>query len=341
MVNVGSAELLPEIGTENDIVGGDELKTALDANCNHSLDRGVAEDGKQMLKLDSIGSQNVDVFSERRTRNRHSNEEQFSAKPKQIFRYGNYNQYYGKRNPNGEDVRLDHLPRAWFENKSCLDIGCNIGHITYSIARDFCPRRIVGIDIDPSLVHIARKNLPHYFSSGENTSEDGPMAQKRAKKSDLAKDLRLDGKFRGAAKMRHDFPYNIGFVAGNYVGDDDTVVDTSKPEYDVILCLSVTKWVHLNFGDAGIMRLFKRVFNQLRPGGVFVMEPQTWKTYAKSYKICEELRRTYQEIKIRPVDFPKILILEVGFERMQELSEGDGSKSGFSRSVQAYFKKDS
>ena len=38
------------------------------------------------------------------------------------------------------------------------------------------------------------------------------------------------------------------------------------PEYDTILLLSTTKWIHLNFGDEGIKRVFKRIHAQLRPG---------------------------------------------------------------------------
>ena len=34
------------------------------------------------------------------------------------------------------------------------------------------------------------------------------------------------------------------------------------PEYDTILLLSTTKWIHLNFGDEGIKRVFKRIHAQ-------------------------------------------------------------------------------
>lgn len=39
-----------------------------------------------------------------------------------------------------------------------------------------------------------------------------------------------------------------------------------KDRYGVITCLSVTKWVHLNWGDAGLMRLFVKLWNSLEPG---------------------------------------------------------------------------
>ncbi|RZF39122.1 hypothetical protein LSTR_LSTR014311 [Laodelphax striatellus] len=75
------------------------------------------------------------------------------------FRYGNYNRYYGYRNPSHSqqqqqqqqlDPRLRVLLRRrdLFEGRDVLDIGCNVGHVTLAVARDTNPRSIVGIDID-------------------------------------------------------------------------------------------------------------------------------------------------------------------------------------------------
>lgn len=90
-----------------------------------------------------------------------------STKPKNKFArycYGNYDRYYGYRNPElGEDSRLHYFKKEWFEGKDVLDIGCNIGHITLSIARDFSPKKIIGLDIDYRLVKIAKKNVFHYL----------------------------------------------------------------------------------------------------------------------------------------------------------------------------------
>ena len=62
---------------------------------------------------------------------------------------------------------------------------------------------------------------------------------------------------------------------GNYVLDRDELVEAQKPEYDVVLCLSLTKWVHLNWGDEGLKRMFRRIYLHLRPGGILVLA-ESW-----------------------------------------------------------------
>lgn len=89
-------------------------------------------------------------------------------KKKNRFRYGNYNRYYGTRIKGFErDPRLDLLPSEWFRYRSILDIGCNVGFLTLSIAKEFGPTRVLGIDIDANLIGIARKNIRHYCDKSE------------------------------------------------------------------------------------------------------------------------------------------------------------------------------
>ena len=67
------------------------------------------------------------------------------------------------------------------------------------------------------------------------------------------------------------FGRQVRFLCDNYVLESDDLLEMAQPEFDTILCLSTTKWMHLNFGDDGIKRAFKRMYAQLRPGIIFLL----------------------------------------------------------------------
>jgi 7SK snRNA methylphosphate capping enzyme len=138
------------------------------------------------------------------------------------------------------------------------------------------------------------------------------------------------------------------FLSGNFLD-----AQLSSETVDTVLCLSVTKWVHLNWGDAGLKRLFLRCFNLLAPGGVLLLEPQPWSSYVNAFKkqrvrestaLHESEKRTdlleqmpeatkehMRSIKLRPTGFAEYLLTEVGFASVEELKPG--SESGFDRLV--------
>lgn len=106
------------------------------------------------------------------------------------FQYGNYCKYYGYRNPDCEDSRLRAMRPEWFEGKEVLDVGCNVGHLTLSLAKKWAPRRMVGLDIDGALVRSARQNIRHYLSEeirqragGRAAAEGGGGAAGQPKKT--------------------------------------------------------------------------------------------------------------------------------------------------------------
>uniref|UniRef100_A0A3Q2XBN4 RNA methyltransferase n=1 Tax=Hippocampus comes TaxID=109280 RepID=A0A3Q2XBN4_HIPCM len=250
---------------------------------------------------------------------------------KKKFQYGNYNKYYGYRNPSAnEDPRVHVFRPEWFEGKRVLDLGCNSGHLTLYIAKMLRPARILGLDIDNGLVHAARKNIRHYLS--EMQTQEARRATQEGNagwESGLAEEA--DGKdscgteqiSRGpiaappltesSTAKPGEFPANVSFIKANYVLQNDNLLVTQRPEYDVILCMSVTKWVHLNWGDSGLKRLFKRVYRHLHPGGLFILEPQPWQSYIKRKKLTDTINRNFHSIRLKPDQFSSYLTNEVGF----------------------------
>lgn len=251
----------------------------------------------------------------------------------EMFQYGNYNKYYGYRNPDqAPDARLNYLSASWFEGKEVLDIGCNIGHITLTVARDYSPKRCVGIDIDKKLINIAQKNIKHYMRQGGVDEANFPKSM-RALYGPLKPPVMTDGS--------RSFPYNTKFVHANYVLESDELLETVRPEFDIILCLSISKWVHLNFGDDGLKRFFRRAYANLKPGGKFILEPQAWSSYNKRRKLTARIFENYKKIRLFPEKFKDFLLHDVGFIKCEKLPTPQHTARGFQRPIIVYTKRSS
>ena len=51
---------------------------------------------------------------------------------------------------------------------------------------------------------------------------------------------------------------------------------SKKKRFDILFCFSVTMWIHLNYGDDGMKKLFQATNKWCR---YLVLEPQPWKCY--------------------------------------------------------------
>ncbi|GAB6019113.1 hypothetical protein CHUAL_000734 [Chamberlinius hualienensis] len=256
-------------------------------------------------------------------------------KPDQRFIYGNYNRYYGYRNPSNDvDRRVLCFKKEWFEEKDVLDVGCNVGHVTFCVARDYEPSKIVGIDIDAGLIKIARRNVVHYLQSTDDSGLPFPISLTICHGPITAPPI-------GSETNKPTFPNNVCFVQCDYVPKSDVTLNAQKPEYDTILCLSVTKWIHLNWGDEGLKRMFKRMYKQLRPGGKLILEPQAWTSYSHRKKMSDTTLRNFNEIKFKPEMFTTYLLSkEVGFSTCEMISVPFNAAKGFRRPIQLFTKSE-
>ena len=257
-------------------------------------------------------------------------------KHQKAFVYGNYNHYYGYRNPKvPNDPRLKLFHREWFQDKTVLDIGCNIGNITLEVARDFSPKHALGIDIDSSLIRAANKYLrcaiQENISKTPKLSSDFPMSFMMCHGPIVSQTSPTEG--------RTGYPYNVQFKEENFVLQHDKALAKQKETYDVILCLSLTKWIHLNWGDEGLKRAFQRMFLMLNPGGRLLLEAQPFNSYSRRKNLSGKIRKNYDSIVFKPNQFVDYLMSEeVGFASYEALGVAENTSRGFQRPVYVFTK---
>ncbi|CAA2984925.1 probable RNA methyltransferase At5g51130 isoform X1 [Olea europaea var. sylvestris] len=281
---------------------------------------------------------------EKKTRENPCTTKQSSKKRnrKEVAIFGNYRNYYGYRVGQDleEDPRIKMLNREWFEGKKCLDIGCNSGLITIAIAKKFCCQSILGVDIDGDRIEDARWTLRKVVKT--NAIKLPSMTPKSADVNGLQNqttksptEMTLEKSIDTPCLQGEDLFDIVSFQKGNFVQNWRPPEDN----YDTILCLSVTKWIHLNWGDEGLITLFWKVWKLLQPGGVFVLEPQPWSSYQNNRLVSETAAANYKTIQIPPQDFQDILLDKIGFRKVENLtSRLSGSKSGFNRPILAFWK---
>ncbi|GLI67704.1 hypothetical protein VaNZ11_011972 [Volvox africanus] len=388
------------------------------------------------------------------------------------YRYGNYHRYYGYRMSADmdEDPRVKLMRREWFQQRVCIDVGCNEGLVTLAVAARFGAKRMTGYDIDGTLIKKACRNLrntrteyttrlqamthghcirpAHETSWGNGWEEEGygdempddgddgvggsdpaarnPMVltggkvecgelegdegrdadadaveEEYGSETDCADEILPDAEASADDTVNVDDENGVSgdeAAAVNRNGKDPScgqvspplslqqqkhkqqqqqhqVLASSRPRRgphsaigpapvrvgmlrsyvkalagtrfvqqdwanargrsdsaDTILCLSVTKWVHLNNGDEGLKRMFKKFFNTLTPGGLLILEPQPWKSYNRAVHKTTTNAVPYkriEQLQLRPQHFVEYLTNQLGFVLESQLREGQGV--GFDR----------
>ncbi|KAL4528871.1 hypothetical protein Ndes2437A_g03404 [Nannochloris sp. 'desiccata'] len=244
-----------------------------------------------------------------------------------VYLHGNYHRYYGYRlgQEFSEDPRLALLERPWFSSKRCMDVGCNEGLVTLGIAMKFGSRSMIGVDIDEHLIKRACIHL----------REERSRAVVRAAE---ARQGGVSAAARRAARTAVSALAQTWFVHGDFLEARAEVGNI-----DCLTALSVTKWVHLHRGDQGLRAFFARVHSLLAPGGVFILEPQPWKSYRAAAdkirrqggaELClssESFFRRVSELELRPDQFPEVLENEFGFKLLRRLQPPEVTAEGFDR----------
>lgn len=257
--------------------------------------------------------------------------------------YGNYRRYYGMRRAranasSGAPVRADGVDErvvalvAWYREHAVrnaddiLDLGCNAAKPLLELCQllDPPPKRAVGVDIDAKLIEQAKSALRRAWSQRQPHAPQNVEAMHYFPTCFSS----LMGQLPMPTPV-DTFPTNITFVAENWMqskGDD---------RFDLVLCFSLTKWIHLHYGDDGILDFFKRIKSALRSGGILALEIQPWRSYSQARTLSRELRTTHARLRIRPDDFEYILTV-LGMTPLGPVSHGAGFGTSFCYSRRFY-----
>lgn len=277
---------------------------------------------------------------------------------------GNYRGYY-KMRPDSNS-RLLSLNATWFRGMTCLDVGCNDGQFCLALAESFTPKFILGIDTDFVLIDSAQSKLKRLqYSKRTNapihTAEKPTVAVRKppvvfggflprtiAVKSAIKSANNVQegsGQFVAIASSSRSqlpvaadadeelFPNNVKFKAKD-IFDISTVISSSiEGKYDTVTCFSVTKWIHLNGGDAKLLEMFCKFYSLVRKGGRVIIEYQPWKSYLNNKTASETIKKVFPTIHIKPEYFEWVLTEVVGFEIEARLGPALADSKGFDRPI--------
>jgi 7SK snRNA methylphosphate capping enzyme len=213
-----------------------------------------------------------------------------------------------------------------FTAKDCLDIGCNAGSVSTQLGKcrkdtpafpckrllppaydidgfaafDFQAATVTGVDVDPKLVGQAEKLFALRASRVRPpTSDSQRVVDWFPISAVLTHGYRIEPESKISSAPAPSIQPRVSFVSADWVVTTDRDIAES---YDVILALSVIKWIHLEHLDHGLVTFFAKCASSLRSGGYLVIELQTWESYEKAIRPnhAPHFEQTLKELKFRP-----------------------------------------
>ncbi|KNC54336.1 uncharacterized protein AMSG_10325 [Thecamonas trahens ATCC 50062] len=241
-----------------------------------------------------------------------------SSKKQATNAYGNYRGYYKTSYRDGAaDARPELIPVSAVAGKSLLDIGCNSGLLTLKLLASHGPASVLGIDVDQRLIAHARQRL--------REMEPELAANARFACCDIM--AVAAGKPVPSALLPQAYVMPERKLRSQDV-KSSSAVQRGKTKFGVVLALSVSKWIHVHHGDAGLISFFELVYDLLDgPGSVFVLEPQPWSSYRKRCRFLPGLSDVIHTLQLRPDGFERLLLDTIGFTACSRLTnEGNFGK---------------
>lgn len=182
-------------------------------------------------------------------------------------------------------------------------------------AFDYQAASVTGVDIDPKLVAQAEKLLALRASRARPpTKHSGFLVDFFPISAVLSHGYRIEPEREDLHKAKSVaattiWPH-VSFHTADWVATDNR---ESTASYDVILALSVIKWIHLKHLDEGLLAFFAKCSSSLSPGGYLVIELQDWDSYEKAVRpnAAPHFKPNLAKLQYRPeTSFDKLLLDE-------------------------------
>ena len=268
--------------------------------------------------------------------------------------FGNSKDYYQKRGAIGfNDPRITFFDAKYLTDKKVLDLGCHDGSLTLQVALRYLPKEVFAVDIDYRLISKAVKNVDLFeqkrnIQKGEKEQHISQLKAldtlskqpkglmindeilikddqgEQIKPTKQRKNDRMQNELKMSKEFKNDanFPDNVNFgianaASENFINELDIVFNSkgsNYDSYDTILCLSLTKWIQLNWGDNGIFMLFSNISKLLKVDGHLIVEFQSWNSYKKNKSICDRIKQQQPKIELKPEEFEQTLLDKFGFD---------------------------